>query len=85
MNKLLIQKNFRGSGIQHPDMSQILKIQIPIPPIQTQNKIVKILDQFESLTNSIQEGLPKEIELRHKQYEYYRNQLLTFNSNNNTN
>lgn len=51
---------------------------IPVPPMFIQEKIVSILDKFDALTNSITEGLPKEIELRRKQYEYYRNQLLSF-------
>ena len=51
---------------------------IPVPPMSIQEKIVNILDKFDALTNSITEGLPKEIELRRKQYEYYRNQLLSF-------
>ncbi|MBQ5543353.1 MAG: restriction endonuclease subunit S, partial [Mycoplasmataceae bacterium] len=53
-------------------------ILIPLPPIELQNKIVNILEQFNDLTNSISLGLPKEIELRKQQYEYYRNKLLTF-------
>ena len=51
---------------------------IPIPPIEVQNEIVAILDRFNTLANDIDHGLPKEIELRTKQYEYYRDQLLTF-------
>ena len=51
---------------------------IPIPDLKTQQKIVEILDKFDRLTNSITEGLPKEIELRRKQYEYYREKLLSF-------
>lgn len=54
------------------------KYQIPIPLLSTQQKIVDILDKFDRLTNSISDGLPKEIELRRKQYEYYREQLLAF-------
>ena len=56
----------------------ILKYQIPIPALSEQERIVSILDKFHTLTNSISEGLPKEIELRQKQYEYYRDLLLTF-------
>lgn len=41
-------------------------------------RIVSILDKFDTLVNSLSEGLPREIALRHKQYEYYREQLLTF-------
>ncbi|HDL5923903.1 TPA: restriction endonuclease subunit S, partial [Mannheimia haemolytica] len=51
---------------------------IPVPPLSEQQKIVNILDKFDSLTNSITEGLPKEIKLRREQYGYYREQLLNF-------
>ena len=51
---------------------------IPIPPIEIQQKIVSKLDKLETIINSINYGLPKEIELRTKQYEYYREQLLIF-------
>lgn len=57
---------------------KIEKIAIPIPPIKIQNKIVEILDNFSLLVNDINDGLPKEIELRKKQYEYYLNKLLNF-------
>ena len=51
---------------------------IPIPPLSEQRRIVDILDRFDTLTNSISEGLPREIALRRKQYEYYRDALLSF-------
>jgi type I restriction enzyme S subunit len=51
---------------------------ILIPPMEEQNKIVDILDKFDELINNINIGLPCEIELRKKQYEYYRNKLLSF-------
>ena len=54
------------------------KFLIPIPPLEEQERIVSILDKFDTLTTSLTEGLPKEIELRQKQYEYYRNMLLSF-------
>lgn len=53
-------------------------ILIPIPNLEHQNKIVSILDKFDNLINNVKEGLPAEIALRKKQYEYYRNKLLTF-------
>ena len=56
-------------------------LQIPLPPIDVQREIVRILDNFDALTNSITEGLPREIELRTKQYEYYRDLLLNFPKN----
>ncbi|EJC7888460.1 restriction endonuclease subunit S [Escherichia coli] len=49
-----------------------------VPPLQEQARIVAILDKFDTLTNSITAGLPREIELRQKQYEYYRDLLLSF-------
>lgn len=51
---------------------------IPIPPLAEQERIVAILDRFDTLTNSIAEGLPREIELRHQQYVFYRDALLNF-------
>lgn len=54
------------------------KIVLPIPPMEVQNKIVQILDRFDTLCNDISAGLPAEIEARRKQYEYYRDKLLTF-------
>lgn len=54
------------------------KFQIPIPPLAEQERIVAILDKFDALTSSISEGLPREIRLRQKQYEYYRELLLSF-------
>ncbi|NCB02445.1 MAG: restriction endonuclease subunit S, partial [Spirochaetia bacterium] len=51
---------------------------IPIPPLNIQNRISSLLDKFDSLVNDISIGLPAEIEARRKQYEYYRNKLLSF-------
>ena len=63
----------------------VAKVRVPIPypndaekSLAEQARIVAILDKFDALTNSITEGLPKEIELRQKQYEYYRDLLLSF-------
>ena len=55
-----------------------IKFPIPVPPSEEQARIVEILDKFDTLTNSITEGLPREIELRQKQYEYYRDLLFSF-------
>ncbi|WP_201287386.1 restriction endonuclease subunit S, partial [Escherichia coli] len=49
-----------------------------VPSMEIQERIVSILDKFDTLTNSITEGLPREIELRQKQYEYYRDLLFSF-------
>lgn len=67
-------------GMGNPKLmsNQMANIKIPLPSIETQTKIATILDQFETLTTSLQSGIPAEIEARRKQYEYYRNKLLTF-------
>ena len=75
----LIDTFYRGSGIKHPDMSRVLDIIIPLPPIEVQKDIVRILDEFTEKTNKLQELLHKEYISRKKQYEYYRDKLLTFN------
>lgn len=66
------------SGISQLTIPMVAKIKIPVPSLQTQQKVVDILDKFDTLVNSITEGLPREIELRHKQYEHYRELLLNF-------
>ena len=75
----------QGGTIQRLYNDNLKKTMIPVPyfgdnkkSLAEQQRIVSILDKFETLTTSISEGLPKEIELRRKQYEYYRNQLLSF-------
>ncbi len=59
-------------------ISNFANKKIPIPPLSVQSQIVAILDTFDTLTQSISEGLPKEIQLRQTQYEYYRERLLNF-------
>ncbi|WRD73307.1 restriction endonuclease subunit S [Helicobacter pylori] len=59
-------------------ISRYSQITIPIPPLEIQQEIVKILDQFSALTTDLLAGIPAEIEARKKQYEYYREKLLTF-------
>ena len=58
--------------------SRILSLQIPVPSIEEQWRIVSILDRFDALCNDLSSGLPAEIEARQKQYEYYRDKLLNF-------
>lgn len=69
-----------AKGVKMPrgDKAAILNYLIPITPLVEQERIVAILDKFDPLTTSITEGLPREIELRQQQYEYYREQLLNF-------
>ncbi|GAA6977182.1 restriction endonuclease subunit S [Helicobacter pylori] len=59
-------------------ISRYSQITIPIPPLEIQQEIVKILDQFSTLTTDLLAGIPAEIEARKKQYEYYREKLLAF-------
>lgn len=74
------QKRKYASGVKVVRVSSdnLAKIVIPIPPLEEQKRIVSILDRFEALTKDLQSGLPAEIEARRKQYDYYREQLLTF-------
>ncbi|WRD04909.1 restriction endonuclease subunit S [Helicobacter pylori] len=60
------------------NQENLKKITIPIPPLEIQQEIVKILDQFSLLTTDLLAGIPAEIKVRKKQYEYYREKLLTF-------
>ena len=66
------------SSIPQLTKPMLVNISMPIPSLERQKRIVSILDKFDILTTSISEGLPREIELRNKQYEYYRDQLLNF-------
>lgn len=54
------------------------RYRVNVPPLPEQARIVSILDRFDALCNDLSSGLPAEIEARRKQYEYYRDQLLTF-------
>lgn len=67
-----------GTKVRRVNADNLAKILIPVPSLQEQSRIVEILDKFETLTNSLTEGLPHEIELRQKQYEYYRDLLFSF-------
>ena len=68
----------KGAKMPRGSKEDIMKYPIPVPPLTLQARIVEILDKFDTLTNSITEGLPREIELRQKQYEYYRDLLFSF-------
>ena len=78
--KKQIRDKTEGSMVQSISMKGLRQITIPVPSLSEQARIVAILDKFDKLVNSLCEGLPREIELRHKQYEYYRDQLLSFPS-----
>ncbi|WRF47250.1 restriction endonuclease subunit S [Helicobacter pylori] len=72
------KKNTNVSGFASVDMTAFKKYKFPIPPLEIQQEIVKILDQFSILTTDLLAGIPAEIEARKKQYEYYREKLLAF-------
>ena len=67
-----------GTKVIEVTPSKLGGIEIMLPTIEEQSRIVSILDRFDSLCNDITNGLPAEIEARKKQYEYYRNKLLDF-------
>ena len=72
------KKNTTMSSFASVDMNGFKSFPIPMPPLEVQNRIVSILDKFETLTDSITEGLPLAIEQSQKRYEYYRELLLNF-------
>lgn len=83
---LLASDNFFAYDMQHAkgakmprgDKSEVMKYEIPVPPLEEQERIVALLDQFDALVNDLSSGLPAEIKARRQQYEHYRNRLLTF-------
>lgn len=70
---------YKSAGAQ-PGLAvkNIEELLAPVPPLNEQRRIVDILDRFDTLCNDISKGLPVEIDERQKQYEYYRDKLLTF-------
>lgn len=77
--KTLDLKNM-ATNPTRPSLTQSIidKIKLPVPSLQIQERIVQVLDNFDAVCNDLNIGLPKEIELRQKQYEYFRDKLLTF-------
>ena len=67
-----------GGSVASIDSSKLFSFYVPIPHLDEQKRIVTVLDKFDALANSFTEGLPREIELRQQQYEYYRDLLLSF-------
>ena len=68
----------QAGGVPSQTQSVLNKLLIPTPSLDEQDRIISILDKFDALTTSISEGLPREIELREKQYAYDRDLLLSF-------
>ena len=73
-----------NATIAHYTISQIENTPVPLPPLDVQSRIVNVLDNFEKICSDLNIGLPAEIEARQKQYEYYRDKLLTFAETGNT-
>ena len=78
LGKVNLEKLNTAGGVPSLTQTVLNKILIPLPPLEEQRRIVDILDRFDKLCNDISEGLPAEIEARQKQYEYFREKLLTF-------
>lgn len=76
--KTKLESLSEGGTVKSISMKKLADFVIPVPSMEEQERIVSILDRFESLTTDLQIGLPAEIEARRQQYEYYRNKLLTF-------
>ena len=72
------------SKVVHSNVSSIAQIKIPLPSLDVQKRYADVLDNFEQICNDLKIGLPAEIEARQKQYEYYRDLLLTFAETGNT-
>jgi type I restriction enzyme S subunit len=68
----------RGGGVPHVRGNEIMMLRIAVPSLDEQEKILSILDRFDTLISNLADGLPAEINARRKQYEYYRDKLLTF-------
>jgi len=76
--KTKLQSKSTGSAQDNINIATFDNLLLPFPPLAEQSRIVSILNQFEALTTSLTEGLPREIALRQKQYEHYRDLLLSF-------
>ena len=74
------RENIKVGNFPSVDMNKFKKIPILLPPLEVQKRIVEVLDNFEKICNDLNIDLPAEIEARQKQYEFYRNFLLTFNN-----
>lgn len=68
----------KGAKMPRGDKGAMLRYEIPTPPLGEQERIVAVLDKFDALVNDLSIGLPAELNGRRKQYEYYRDRLLTF-------
>jgi len=74
----IYMKKVAGGTVKSISMAEMKKLLIPLPTLDNQDQLVALLDRFDAICNDISSGLPAEIEARQKQYEYYRDKLLTF-------
>lgn len=72
------KRHITGAKVRRLSGEALSKIQMPVPSLEEQRRIVSILDQFDALVNDLSVGLPAELAARRKQYEHYRDKLLTF-------
>ena len=77
IQKTMAQRASNGT-VQNLNADIVKSLELPVPPLEEQARIVAILDRFDVLCNDLSSGLPAEIEARRKQYEYYRDRLLAF-------
>ena len=82
LQKEQLEKLNTAGGVPSLTQTVLNKVKIAVPPLEEQERIVSILDRFDKLCNDISEGLPAEINARQKQYEYYRDKLLSFKEKN---
>jgi len=73
-----VNRNQEGAGYPAISDAKVKSFKIPVPPLEEQERIVAILDKFDALVNDLSSGLPAEIKARRRQYEYYRDRLLSF-------
>lgn len=73
----------QGSKLAMANISFVRSLQIPVPSLQVQKRLVEVLDNFDAICSDLKIGLPAEIEARQKQYEFYRDKLLTFKESTN--
>ena len=73
-----VERKKTGGAVPHISKKDIEEFQIPLPSLRTQERLVRVLDNFDAICQDLEIGLPAEISARKKQYEYYRDQLLNF-------
>ena len=73
-----MERKKTGGAVPHISKKDIEEFQIPLPSLRTQERLVRVLDNFDAICQDLEIGLPAEISARKKQYEYYRDQLLNF-------